>query len=34
MFTGRRLILLAGLVLLIAGVIGLFVPVSISGGGN
>jgi hypothetical protein len=34
MFTGRRLILLAGVVLLVAGVIGLFMPVSISGGGN
>jgi hypothetical protein len=32
MLTGRRLILLAGVVLLVAGVIGLFVPVSISGG--
>ena len=32
MFTGRRLILLAGVVLLVAGVIGLFVPVSISAG--
>jgi hypothetical protein len=32
MLTGRRLVLLAGIVLLVAGVIGLFVPVSISGG--
>lgn len=32
MITGRRLILLAGLIMLVAGVIGLFLPVSISGG--
>lgn len=29
---GRRLVLIAGAILLVAGVIGLFVPVSISGG--
>jgi hypothetical protein len=34
MLTRQRLILLAGLVLLVAGVIGLFVPVSVSGSGN
>lgn len=32
MLTGRRAVLLAGAILLVAGVIGLFVPVSISGG--
>lgn len=31
MITGRRLVLLAGVVLLVAGVIALFVPVSVSG---
>ena len=30
--TGRRLVLLAGAILFVAGLIGLFVPVSISGG--
>jgi hypothetical protein len=34
MLTRQRLILLGGLVLLVAGVIGLFVPVSVSGSGN
>ncbi|MDT7760775.1 MAG: hypothetical protein QOC63_195 [Mycobacterium sp.] len=34
MLTRQRLILLAGVVLLVAGVIGLFVPVSVSGSGN